>query len=127
MQKPKTSGSLTREWLRKLGWRVESVESLQWGGGKKDLLDFIDDLAFFEDYMIGVQSCFSTDLSVHKKKFQKLVNEKAPITNWMRCAELWLVWWTPVKQTGGWYPDVSILNPSFEIKRAPAPILQLVK
>jgi hypothetical protein len=132
VKKKETSGSLTRSWLRALGWEVVPVESTGFNRGafvtkKRDLLGFIDDLAFFDDYMIGVQSCFDTDLEVHKKKFQKLVDDKAPITRWMRCAELWLVWWTFVPHTKGWYPNISILNPHFEIKRAPAPVLQLVK
>ena len=124
--KHKSSGQLTREWLRSLNYRVECVESLRYGGSKKDFLGFIDDIAWFDNYMIGIQSCFNTDLSAHKKKFEKLVMDNSPITNWMKCAELWLVWWTPVPHNNGWYPEISILNPHIEICPH-RPKLELVK
>ena len=123
----KTSGQLTRNWLRSLNYRVECVESLRWGGGKKDFLDFIDDIAWFDRYMIGIQSCFDFDLSIHKKKFAELVKENGPIVDWMRCHELWLVWWTKSDDNVHWYPNVSILNPSLEIQPSPAPTLVLIK
>lgn len=123
----KSSGQRTRIWLKSLGYRVENVESMGIHGYKRDFLGFIDDLAFYDDYMIGIQSCYSKDLKIHQEKFAQLCAKNSIICAWMQCAELWLVWWSENKETKTWYPNIEILNPAFEVKRRPNAVLQLVE
>lgn len=109
----KSSSQRTRELFKGLGYRVEGVESFGFHGRSKDFLGFIDDIAFNDDFMVGIQSCLNTDLELHRKKFRALVAENAIICAWMAACELWLVWWTEVKHTdkrSEWVPAVEVLN-----------------
>ena len=104
----KSSGAMTRELFRSLGYRIECVESLGFHGNKKDFLGFIDDIAFCDGHMIGLQSCLQNDLEVHRRKFADLVAKKEIITEWMKCCDLWLVWWTEKEKK--WHPQFEILT-----------------
>lgn len=105
-----SSGALTRSLFRRMGFRIENVESVAFHGGKKDFFGFIDDIAFCNGQMIGLQSCLSTDLLVHKRKYQALLAENAPIVEWGKHHDLWLVCW--LEKDKNWYPQIEILTES---------------
>lgn len=109
-KKLKTSGQLTRDLFRAMGYKIHYVESQGFGGCKKDLLGFIDDLAFKGPYCVALQSCTSEDVAKHRQKFKTLCGESLPIVDWIKFAPLWLVWWDKSLS-----PHIEVLNPELGI------------
>lgn len=124
---------MTRELFTKLGYVCQNVELCGFGGYSRDFLGFIDDLAFQDGFVIGLQSCMKSDVQRHRVKFQQLVDKKSIICEWMKGHELWLVWWTERKYPDGkseWVPAIEVLNPGVYIEKKPpipSELLAIVK